>query len=508
MKRIAEDHTVVAHAPKRVRTASDDVDSAYVSAGTTSTATTLSPLGLDHDILEASVTSTTSRKRPKNLPCSYEGCDKVFDRPARLEIHVRSHTQERPFVCGEPGCDKAFFRLEHLKAHTKAKHDDQRDHVCTYQLGFGEDGKPLICDKSFHTATKLRRHIAAHEEKEQTKCEECGQIFRKQETLQRHIKSVHLGEDAFRCAHVPAGELDAEECGRTFATVGLLKAHVVREHSGVRFFCEQCHSTQGDAMDEHDRSIGFITYAELQLHMKTVHPPTCGLCGFVANSNKGLKAHADIMHQTLSDRQRFPCSHPSCTRSFTKKGNLKVHMQSVHAQVKAYTCGETDLSNSKKVQGWSGLGCGSGFASKAGLEQHVRTQHLGHSADEVYSYQLKHKDASVPKKTQATSELTGFAYEEDRPVPCLVEGCESRFRKDHDLVIHLELHHSWNIDDINDALAEAAALQGDKFWIGGFDETDEPLQRHVFHNIAEAVDVTSRSLPPFEPMDLDPQLQS
>lgn len=437
-----------------------------------------------------SVTSVSSSKRPKNYLCNYEGCDKAFDRPIRLQMHIRSHTNERPFPCTEEGCDKSFLRNEHLKAHVKAKHNDERGFVCTYKVRNVDNGEEEDCGKGFHTATRLRRHIAMHEEKEQTRCQECGKEFRKQETLQRHIKSVHLNEKAYRCTFVEEGAMNddhPEECGQTFANPRQLKAHEARCHSGARYFCQICvPAIDEDAtMDDVDEEIslqspqvGFPSYAELQTHIKLVHPPTCETCGKACETNRALMAHMDIEHSSLTERQRFECTEPGCGRKFTKAGNMKVHIQTVHAKTKKFICGEFDLSKSKKVEGWTGQGCGFSFGTKANLEEHVRTQHLNLPGTSRPNQKNKSEKKSRvgPKKASdtAASMLTGFGYEVDRPIACLEPTCPQRFMRNGDLETHMDMVHEWNIDNIEQALRE----KEDKFWIGG-EEQIEDLERRL-----------------------------
>ena len=184
------------------------------------------------------------------------------------------------------------------------KHSDERSYTCTFDLGDGSQ-----CGKSFTTGTKLRRHVAAHEAKEETKCTEpgCGKLFRKQETLQRHIKQDHLQQAAFSCTHVDFdtyGELS--ECGKEFITAKQLRGHIEREHSGKRYFCDLCSPPQDlfqeDAIDPFDLAsaasdsvrVNFPTYTDLQQHIKVAHAPTCAECGTQCESNRALKAHIAI----------------------------------------------------------------------------------------------------------------------------------------------------------------------------------------------------------------------
>ncbi|KAK6441418.1 hypothetical protein LTR95_002344 [Oleoguttula sp. CCFEE 5521] len=450
-----------------------------------------------HSVADTLATRTTSGKsqRAKVFACAWEGCGRMFDRPARVEIHMRgSHTKEKPFICPENGCDKRFFRKEHLAAHTKSKHEDARDHVCDYIIKDGDE-----CGKSFHTAQKLKKHVAMHEEKEDKTCADCGQVFRKQETLQRHIKSAHLDEPAYRCTHADEVQdryAQTEECGQSFKTVNALNRHTNRDHSGPKHFCEICAADAQveDTMDlasPHPSTIGCSTHAELQHHIKLIHPPTCNDCGQPCESNRALKAHIEIYHIPTNLRATIPCLEASCPRKFTKNGNMKVHYQSVHVKARLFICGQYDLSASNHVANWDGAGCGSALNSKATLEEHVRVQHLllprkGTSA-QTGKRKGKARGAPIPATTAKASLLTGQGYDEHRPIACHLHGCPKRFMREYDLATHLELGHDWNIDDVNDFMAERDAKAGGDFWIGGAEELEDDADQELRARLLEGM---------------------
>ena len=171
------------------------------------------------------------RSRLKNQLCPYPHCAKAFVRRARLNEHIRSHTNTRPFVCPHLPCTKDFLRESHLKHHIKSAHSNQRDYACTH----------VGCDKSFCTGTRLRRHLAAHEKREIYACTApgCGQEFRKHATLQAHISSEHEGKAPYPCEEI--GE-DGIPCGAGFDTLTKWKTHMGRIHGQDRYFCTLCSS--------------------------------------------------------------------------------------------------------------------------------------------------------------------------------------------------------------------------------------------------------------------------
>ncbi|RMY21272.1 hypothetical protein D0867_03436 [Hortaea werneckii] len=209
-----------------------------------------------------------------------------------------------------------------------------------------EISKAETTASGYRRPKKLRRHMAIHEKKEETRCQEpgCGKVFRKQETLQRHIKADHLGEKAYQCTHIETNEDGVSvECGKAFSKPELLRNHEAREHSGNRYFCDICPATE--------------------------------------------KPNDDLV-------------------------------------------------------------------------------------DEMETLSKCH------------------GYDEIRPIPCMIHGCPNRFTKDYELATHLELTHGWQVDDVNDRIAERRALEGGQFWLGGAEQID--AEYHEEEALREQLEVILR----------------
>lgn len=434
-----------------------------------------------------SPSSAKSAKYPSELKthrCPFEGCTKAFNRPARLQEHLRSHNNERLFKCTHSDCDKTFLRTSHLNHHLKSAHTAIRDYVCD---------RP-DCGKSFVTGSRLRRHLAAHDGRDKYRCREyppCNQSFRKHSTLQKHIMTEHLQQKPFPCAHTDPNT--GERCRMAFDSSGHLRAHESRMHTEKRFSCAECTNRMEEQCSAVDSTgstqATFPTYALLQAHIRAAHPPRCPACPITCATSRELRRHLEVVHGNVSldDRKLFPCTVPGCDRSFTKKGNLTVHIRTVHDGEKRFACGETDLSTSKKVAGWNGDGCGKRYGSKLALEEHIRTAHLGCMNAKAERRQRLGlgggRDRSKPAGPSALSALTGEGYAEEtgRHITCFIDTCAHRFYRDYDLWVHMSSRHGCSEDEIRDLFLQRALLAEDEqpssdlFGIYGLEfDTEDP----------------------------------
>ena len=67
---------------------------------------------------EEEITVRKGTKRKRGHECDV--CEKVFRYPSNLAIHMRIHTDEKPYECDV--CEKAFRQLSNLKRHKRTQH--------------------------------------------------------------------------------------------------------------------------------------------------------------------------------------------------------------------------------------------------------------------------------------------------------------------------------------------------------------------------------------------------
>ncbi|KAJ1664325.1 hypothetical protein IW140_003065 [Coemansia sp. RSA 1813] len=360
--------------------------------------------------------ASRSRSPAKNYVCPE--CGKTFTRPCRLDEHERTHSGARPFVCAYPGCGKAYMRDTHLIVHSRMHLEaDQRPYSCTYPG----------CNKAFVTNQRLRRHASVHSDSKPHVCSHdgCVRAFAKRSQLHVHECS-HTGENPYGCDH--------HGCDKSFKYPSQLKKHKAThspsDDNDARYRCAAPGCTET-----------FAKWSQLQTHRTDTHKPepyTCDICNAQFKQRYALAAHL-LRHDP--DRPMFLCSYDNCSRFYLDERALRMHERMVHSpEARRFLCPHSE--------------CDKSYAYPHSLRKHIRAVHQNSpnacerkpTSAKRYSTKDAAKNAGSTRRSPTILEIaSGMAYSNPeisgRLLPCSVDGCRFRFRRQEELSVHLGAVH-------------------------------------------------------------------
>ncbi|XP_061663043.1 zinc finger protein 420-like [Syngnathoides biaculeatus] len=396
-------------------------------------------------------------------------CSRTLPISADMAKHLRSHTEERPFIC--VSCDKGFKYRDTLKKHQIILgHEGVREEasktveeiLAEAEKNPGEAGgaseEPVgpaagcrqsrgktlracpVCARSFDNVKTLNRHVQSHTEERPFHCVHCKKRFKHLHGLKRHqIYAVCHPKTArlsWKKKEAKAGPSDGHaaapalqtpvwcsNCGKHFEFLSALK-----EHQDV-CKADPHHALKCDACDKKFKSITM-----LKVHQRIHDPLYCKECGKILANAAAFERHK-LMHQPMA------CT--MCDKSFTLMRRLREHYERQHAFTGPYPCTQCDKS----------------FVQLSYLAVHQRI-HKGEfpfacdtcperfrSSNCLTVHQRKHTGErpflcwQCGKSYRSASELTVHmgTHSEERPWACAQ--CQAAFRTKPQLTNHVEQVH-------------------------------------------------------------------
>ncbi|XP_063545018.1 zinc finger protein ZFP2-like [Cydia strobilella] len=265
-------------------------------------------------------------------------CDFVSRSKSQAMLHHGLH-EGRTYVCQH--CGKSFKKSTSYLSHMRTQH-------LAMNVACDECGEVFVGEHG------LRLHKGKTHAK-RIKCETCSAMFLSLAALDRHTDTAGEHRDLWPC----------EQCGENCASEKALHKHVGDTHPTVSIRCDKC-------------SISFPTTEAYTTHVSRSHlqqkkkidtrqrrclkpkpseksEAICEQCGFKVPFASMLIQHNQLKHQAPKP---YVCN--VCSKGFTSKENLIIHIRS-HTGEKPYKCKH----------------CSRAFTMKSNLERHYKTVHLG-----------------------------------------------------------------------------------------------------------------------------------
>nr|CAD7568707.1 unnamed protein product [Timema californicum] len=242
-------------------------------------------------------------------------CGKMFVKRSSLQVHLATHTNNKPFICEV--CGQGFSQKVSRDIHL-VRHTGKYNYKC------------IKCDKSFPCRSKLNAHSYIHKTP-QFACSVCCKKFVHRDTLRTHLL-IHADKKLHQCS----------ECHRGFTTKSNLRQHE-QSHSNLLFSCEQCGAKfrYQSSLTSHGRChqvFNPLHQKEILKHTSTVMPIQerflCPVCGKEFQRKHSLKTH-EKCHRELSEGEVHLCH--LCPNKYTQKSKLTQHLKT-HLQEPQFCC--------------------------------------------------------------------------------------------------------------------------------------------------------------------------
>jgi len=214
--------------------------------------------------------------------CDYPGCEYKTNKKNNLTVHMRKHTNERPFECTH-------------------------------------------CDQSFKTSSGLKTHILTHTGEKPHKCDQCSSSFTQKKSLDKHINSMHTGNEVYPCPYCKFESNSKQGTG----------IHIKNEHPGEKTLSE---ITKPYICDYKTCDKRFKKPQELKEHHSTHTGVRFLACDYPDCEYTTYNSGTLSWHKASHGEKNIICDVDGCNYKTYKQYNLNSHYQNIHTDIKPFIC--------------------------------------------------------------------------------------------------------------------------------------------------------------------------